>query len=188
MSKVVFLLKEESMEHLLRRLLPRLMPEGIEGVNWQLIPHSGKCDLEASIPRKLRAWREPDVRFFIIRDQDAPDCVRVKEKLRALATEAGRPDSMIRIACRELEAWYFGDLAALADVYDEPAIADLGGRSSFREPDAIVNPSDALEKRIVTFGKTDAARRMGVRLSLDGSNTSRSYQHMLASVRTVFGV
>lgn len=176
------------MEHLLRGLLPRVMPTGVEGVNWLLIPHSGKSDLEASIPRKLRAWREPGVRFFIIRDQDAADCVQVKRKLRVLTDEGCRSDSLIRIACRELEAWYFGDLAALAAAYDEPSIAELGGKSSFRDPDAVINPSDELEKRIMEFGKTDAARRMGARLSLDGSNTSRSYQHMLASVRNLFGV
>ena len=188
MSKVVFLLEEESMEHLLRGLLPRIVPNGIEGVNWLLIPHSGKSDLEASIPRKLRAWREPDVRFFVIRDQDSADCVHVKEKLRALTLEGGRPESVIRIACRELEAWYFGDLTALAEAYGTPAITELGGKSSFRVPDEVGNPSDELEKRILDFGKIDAARRMGARLSLDGSNTSRSYQHVLMSVRGLFGV
>ena len=188
MSKVVFLLEEESMEHLLRGLLPRIVPNGIEGVNWQLIPHSGKSDLEASIPRKLRAWREPEARFFVIRDQDSADCARVKKKLRTLTREGGHPESVIRIACRELEAWYFGDLAALAQAYGRPEIAELGRKSSFRIPDEVSNPSDELEKRIADFGKTDAARRMGARLSLNESNTSRSYQHVLMSVRGLFGV
>lgn len=187
MSKIIFLLEEESMEHLLRGLLPRVMPGGVEGLNWLLVPHSGKSDLEASIPRKLRAWREPGVRFLVIRDQDAGDCVKIKGRLSELAKEGGRDNSVIRIACRELEGWYFGDLAALADAYDAPEIAQLGGRRSFRVPDAVVNPSGELEKRLATFGKVDAARRMGPRLSLDaaaaGGNMSRSYQHVLSSVR-----
>lgn len=187
MSKLVFLLEEPSMEHLLRGLLPRVMPEGYEGLHWVLIPHSGKSDLEASIPRKIRAWREPGVRFFILRDQDAADCVEAKERLVELAATAGRPDTLVRIVCRELEAWYFGDLAELAQAYELPSVAKLGGRHAFRVPDTVVNPSGQLEKYIPDFGKIDAARRMGLRLSLETAgakmNSSRSYQHTLASVR-----
>ncbi len=180
------------MEHLLRGLLPRVMPEGYEGLNWVLIPHSGKSDLEASIPRKIRAWQEPGVRFFIIRDQDAAECLEVKRRLAELARDAGRSDTVVRIACRELEAWYFGDLAALATAYETPSVARLAGRRSFRVPDAVVEPSGQLEAHIPAFGKIDAARRMGKRLSLvladEGRNSSKSYQHVLASVREVLGV
>lgn len=191
MSKVIFLLEEPSMEHLLRGLLPRVMPEGFEGLNWVLIPHSGKSDLEASIPRKIRAWREPGVRFFIIRDQDAAECVTVKERLVQLAITAGRPDTLVRIACRELEAWYFGDLGELAQVYETSSVSKLGGRRAFRTPDAVVNPSGQLEKHIAAFGKIDAARRMGSRLSLveegqPGANSSKSYQQTVTSLRTLF--
>lgn len=55
MSRVVFLLEERSMKELLEGLLPRLFP----GLPFLCIPHEGKRDLERSIPRKLRAWREP---------------------------------------------------------------------------------------------------------------------------------
>lgn len=179
------------MEHLLRGLLPRLIPEGYEGSNWVLVPHSGKSDLEASIPRKIRAWREPGVRFFIIRDQDAGDCVEIKERLKELAEMAGRPDTMVRIACRELEAWYFGDLSELAQAYETPSVAKLGVRRSFRVPDAVVNPSGHLERHIPAFGKIDAARRMGLRLSLETAgarmNSSVSYRHTLASFRHLLG-
>ena len=60
---------------LLEGLLPLLYP----GLPFQCVSHEGKNDLEKSIPRKLRAWREPGVRFVIIRDNDGGDCRRVKE-------------------------------------------------------------------------------------------------------------
>ena len=59
MNRVVFLLEEYSMKALLDGLLPRLFPDLL----FQCVPHDGKGDLEKSIPRKLRAWREPGVRF-----------------------------------------------------------------------------------------------------------------------------
>ena len=65
MSRIVFLLEEYSMKVLLDGLLPRLFP----GLAFLCVPHEGKQDLEKSIPKKLRGWREPGVCFVIIRDQ-----------------------------------------------------------------------------------------------------------------------
>ena len=67
MNRIVFLLEEDSMKILLEGLLPRLFP----GLQFLCIPHEGKQDLEKSIPRKLRAWREPGVRFSVVRPSDA---------------------------------------------------------------------------------------------------------------------
>ncbi len=66
MRRVVFLLEEPSMKHLLDALLPRLAP----GMDFLCVPHEGKNDLECSIPRKLMAWNEPGTRFVIVRDND----------------------------------------------------------------------------------------------------------------------
>ena len=48
-------------------LLTRLLPRNVSSL---VIPHEGKSDLERSIPRKLKEWREPDVHFVIMRDND----------------------------------------------------------------------------------------------------------------------
>ena len=65
MSRVVFLLEEYSMKILLEALIPRLVPS----LPFLCVPHEGKQDLEKSIPRKLRAWREPGVRFVDAQEQ-----------------------------------------------------------------------------------------------------------------------
>ena len=57
MRRVVFLLEEYSMKLFLDGLLPRLAPN----LEYVCVFHEGKTDLERSIPRKLRAWREPGV-------------------------------------------------------------------------------------------------------------------------------
>ena len=85
MSRVVFLLEEYSMKVLLEGLLPRLFP----GLLFLCVSHEGKQDLERSIPRKLKAWREPGVRFCVICDNDGGDCGALRNRLvRALQ---GRP-------------------------------------------------------------------------------------------------
>jgi len=60
-NRLVLLLEEESMRVLLDGLLPRLFP----GLPFQCVPHRGKSDLERSIPRKLRGWRDRSTSFRV---------------------------------------------------------------------------------------------------------------------------
>ena len=96
MTKLVFLVEEASMADLLDGLLPRFFP----GLQFQCVPHQGKQDLARSVPRKLRGWREPGVRFVVMRDQDGADCRQVKADLVGLCKAAGRCDVLVRVVCR----------------------------------------------------------------------------------------
>lgn len=84
---IIFLLEERSMKEVLDIILPKILPAD---VCFKTIPHSGKSDLQESIPRKLKAWRQPDVKFVIVQDQDSGDCVKIKEFLKGLAEPSGR--------------------------------------------------------------------------------------------------
>ncbi len=176
-GKVVFLLEEPSLKHLLEGLLPRLYPSLI----FQCVAHEGKQDLEKSVPRKLRAWREPGVRFLVVRDNDGEDCVALKRRLAALCEDAGRGDSVVRIACQEIEAWYLGDSDALADAYANEKLRGVGRRARFRNPDAVQHPSAALRRLAPEFQKVDGARRMAARLTREG-NRSASFHALLNGI------
>ncbi len=81
----------------------------------KVIPHEGKSDLEASIPRKIGHWRASDPpRFIILRDNDGSNCSRLKSRLNSLVPSAAHGRVKIRIVMHELESWYLGDLSALA--------------------------------------------------------------------------
>ena len=153
MNRLVLLLEEESMRVLLHGLLPRLFP----GLPFQWVPHEGKSDLERSIPRKLRGWREPGVRFAVVRDNDGGDCRALKDHLRDLCRAGRREDTLIRIACQELEAWYLGEPDALADAFGREALRGIGQRARFREPDAVARPSEAVERLVPEFQMAAAA-------------------------------
>lgn len=177
---LVFLLEEPSMKALLEGLLPRILPEG---VGFRLIPHGGKSDLEQSIPRKLRAWRDPNARFVVVRDQDSGDCRAIKARLHQLCAEAGRPDTLIRIVCRELEAWYLGDLAAV-DAAFGTRLASQQEKVKFRAPDQLGSPSKEIQSFIPEFGKTDAARRLGPLLHTENER-SPSFKNFIRGVQRV---
>ena len=174
---LVFLLEEASMKEVLDTILPQILPDS---VTFRTIPHSGKSDLEASIPHKLKAWRQPDTKFVIVRDQDSGDCIQVKKDLQELAAPYGRP-VLIRIACKELEAWYFGDLKAVSQAYGVHLEA-LAKKRKYRVPDFIGNPKEELRKLIPKHQQLSGARKIAVHMDIE-KNTSSSFQQFVSGVK-----
>ena len=185
MIRLVLLLEEESMRVLLNGLLPRLFPARLfPDLLFRCVPHEGRTDLEKSVPRKLREWREPGVRFAVVRDNDGRDCRALKNALRRLCHTGGRDDTLIRIACQELEAWYLGEPDALADAFGDEALRTIGRKARFRNPDAVPSPSEAVEQLVPEFQKVSGARLMAQHLSRD-RNTSPSFQAFVAGIDAV---
>lgn len=52
---IVFMVEEPSMKNVLDILLPKILPEN---VTFRVIPHSGKSDLQNSVPKKLKGWNQ----------------------------------------------------------------------------------------------------------------------------------
>ena len=165
------------MKVLLDDFLPRLFPE----LCFQCIGHQGKQDLDRNIIQILRSWNEPDVRFVIVRDNDSGDCHSLKERLRQLCREGRRPDTMIRIVCQELEAWYLGAPGAMADAFGDEKLRNIARRARFRHPDIIVKPSDEVKKLVPAFQKIAGARQMAQHLTREG-NRSHSFDVFLNGV------
>lgn len=176
---LVFLLEEASMKEVLDIILPQILPETID---FRTIPHSGKSDLEASIPHKLKAWRQPDTRFVIVRDQDSGDCVKEKAAIQELVLPYGR-QVLIRIVCRELEAWYFGDLKAVALAYGSD-VEKISKKSKYRNPDSIGNPKQEFQKLFPKHQQLDGARRIAAHMDI-ARNTSASFRCFVSGVKKI---
>lgn len=175
--KLVFLLEEMSMKELLDRLLPRILPAD---VHFQTIPHRGKGDLQKSIPIKLKAWNEPKVKFIIVHDQDSNDCLELKATLKSLCDRHRKP-TLIRIACHELEAWYLGDMEALATAYNVK-VTKAKNRSKYRSPDSIINPKEELKKLIPYYQPVSGSMKIAQYMDID-NNASRSFNVFIDGVR-----
>jgi hypothetical protein len=177
------MLEERSMKEALNVLLPDLLPPDIRTI---LIPHSGKSDLDKSVPRKLRAWKTPGVSFVIFRDCGSADCRDVKKKLVAMCEEAGHPDSLVRIVCPHLEAWFLGDLSAVADAFEVPGVLKQESKAKFREPDALANASDELRRLVPAYQKISGARAIAEHMDVE-ANKSASFRAFVAGVRRIAG-
>ena len=107
MIELFFLVEELSIRELLNGILPKILPEE---VSFKIIKHEGKTDLLKSVPRKLRAYQKPGVKFVVLIDQDGNECRYLKRQLFELCEQGGRSDALIRIVCHELESWFLGIL------------------------------------------------------------------------------
>lgn len=169
----------------MRVLLEGFLPRCFPGLQFLCIPHEGAQDLERSIPRKLRAWRVPGVRFVIVRDNDNGDCVARKEKLRLMCQQGGWEDTIVRLVCQELEAWYLGDPEAMVKAFKVKKLQTIGNSSRYRNPDTVRGPARLLKKRIPSFQKIEGARRMADHLSCEGNRSSNS-QNFLQVVKKLY--
>jgi hypothetical protein len=86
---------------------------------------------------------------------------------------------MVRIACQELESWYFGAPEAVAAVFGEETVRDLG-KARYRDPDAIDQPARALHGIVEEFQKVSGARSMARVLTRE--NHSRSFQVLIRGI------
>lgn len=158
-----FLLEEPSAEAALQILLPRILGETD---TFRIHAYRSKGDLLGSLHGRLRGyakWIPQDWRIVVLVDEDRQDCHELKRRLNEAATAAGlivrsnpSPTGSFqvinRIAIEELEAWFFGDVAALCAAY--PGVPPtLGKRARFRDSDAIRGGTwEALERVLQRAG------------------------------------
>ncbi|MBS2016750.1 MAG: DUF4276 family protein [Deltaproteobacteria bacterium] len=188
-SWVDFFVEERSAEAALEILVPRIRAD----FDFQIHSYEGVGDMLAKLPGRLKgiaSYIQPDHRVVVVRDEDRKDCTKLKSEIEKIAIDAGlRPkakrgrfDVLTRIAIEELEAWWFGDTAALVAAF--PGVPKtLATRQAFRDADRIKGGTwEALERLLREAGhargglaKTAVARTMAARVDLE-KNTSRSFQ------------
>jgi len=145
MTTLVFVLEEPSAREMLDGVVPRLLPVGTQ-VQVRYIVFQGKQDLERNLVKRLRGWQTPDSVFVVMRDQDSGDCKEIKNTLVQLCQQAARPNALVRVACRELESFYLGDLAAVETGLGPAGLKRKQKRPKYQNPDALGNPSQELIK------------------------------------------
>lgn len=150
-----------------------LLHRMIDGkANFRVMDHGGKSRLLKNLPVRLRGyanWQE-NWRVLVLVDRDQDDCLALKQKLETVAQAAhlptkSRPDHsghfrvVNRIVIEELEAWFFGDPAAVASAY--PKTARMLTKAPYRDPDAITGGTwEALERVLLSTGHLAGGSRL----------------------------
>lgn len=175
-KRLEILVEEPSMHIFLKGLLPRVLPNNWKlGANCFIRVHEGKSDLQKKLPKlfKAYAYYPQQVYVLILHDQDGYDCLELKYKLKKRIGTTNVP-YLIRIACRELENWYLGDLSSIEQIYPGSNALHMINKAKFREPDRLQGTQE-LKRFHKNFSKTSAARKFGRVISLN-VNCSVSFQ------------
>ncbi|MGC5009836.1 DUF4276 family protein [Streptosporangium sp. DT93] len=198
------LLEEPSAEVALDILMPIIQPGLVRGQDFELRDFQGKSNLLKKLPDRLRgyaSWAESaNIKFLILIDRDDSDCVDLKQEILDIITLSGmkvgslkEPISggsvVVRLACEELESWFFGDPSALRKAYPKLPSA-FETRAGLRDPDSINGGTwERLEKLLQKAGyftnglaKLQLARSVSPYMIPD-VNTSVSFQQFCRAVR-----
>ncbi len=187
---VEVLVEEPSMEAALRLLLPKM----IGALSFEVYPHQCKDELLGRLRERLRgyaSWIPGTWRIVVIVDRDDEDCESLKARLEKMAKNAGfetrsaargKPYVVAnRLAIEELEAWYFGDWAAVRAAYPRVP-ATVTARAKYRASDAIQGGTwEAFERLLQAAGyfasglrKIEAARAVAEKM-VPSRNNSPSF-------------
>lgn len=172
-------------------LLPRLVPDH----SFRVYEHQGKTDLLGKRESRLRSYAGmqaswSDMRVVVVVDRDNDDCRDLKQRLLDTCG-AANCKALCRIAIEELEAWFFGDIAAVRAAY--PSVSsNLANKAPYRDPDAIAGGTwEALERELKRAGyyttgmpKVEVARKVAEHMQPD-ANRSRSFQIFRDGVHAV---
>lgn len=183
-EQVEILVEEPSMESFLKNVLPKILPEGYGlDINVFIRPHNGKSDLIKSVPKKVKAFSNfhKPVKIVILHDQDSNDCIKLKKDILKRCESAGDCPVLVRIACRELENWYLGNMYAIEGAYPAFKASKNEHKSKFRDPDH-PHGSEEMEKLVKNFQKGLAARKISLHIDFD-KNRSRSLAHFYTGIR-----
>lgn len=181
MGQIVVMVEEASMK-IVAQLIANKLGLSNRAV---FLHHQRKSDLEASFPKKLKAWTHPTkTRFIICRDNDGSNCSALKTRLDGIAKTTAIHEYKIRIVMNELESWYLGDLQALesAGVIKAGEAQKLSRKAKFREPEKLTNAKQMFLKLVNTSGQTRLAEMIGPHLSLE-QNRAQSFGHFVAALR-----
>ena len=190
---IEFLVEELSAEAALQNLVPKIL--GFD-VTFSIHTHQGKPDLIRKLPDRLagyKHWLPDNWNIVVLMDLDSADCFDSKNQLEGIASNTGfitksasgqerRFQVLNRLAIEELEAWFFGDIPALARAYPRIPVS-LGQRARYRDPDAIAGGTwEALERVLQRIGyhpgglpKVAAAREISLHMDPQ-RNRSKSFQ------------
>lgn len=196
------LVEEPSAQAALGNLLPRILGPGVSFCIHEL---GGKQSLLKKLPARLRGYRSrarDNYRVVVLVDEDRQDCRMLKAELERSAASAGlRTKSaaspspswhvLNRIAAEELEAWFFGDPAALRLAF--PRLPKSLERSAaLRDPDAIAGGTwEHLERLLKRSGyyaagmpKIEVANLVSGHMNVE-RNSSRSFRTFRDGLRSL---
>lgn len=181
--------EEPSLKIVLETILPKILPQK---VYFHIYSHQGKQDLERALAFTLPTISKiPGSKILVTRDQDNIDCKELKENLLQIIGSNCHCDFLVRIVCRELEAWYLGDMIAIEKAYPRFKSEHYIKKAEFRNVDRLHYPNKELLKIIPEYSnreylpKLEVAEYISPFLDIEANNSESFKQTINAVLKLV---
>lgn len=178
--------EEPSIKIVFETILPKILPEN---VFFQVYAHQGKKDLEQALRKTLPTIsRMPNSKVLITRDQDSADCKEVKQQIVELTELNCSCEYKVRVVCRELEAWFLGDMSAIENAYPRFKAENFVNKAEYRNVDSIASPNKVLLRMIPEYQgrsnlpKIETAENIASYLDFS-KNNSESFNNTLDAIQ-----
>jgi len=188
---IFFLVEDYSMRKFLEGILPRL---GFDEQIFEIKHHRGKEDLLSNLHKIIPSLSRRAEQIIVLIDRDQQDCVELKKKIKGEMAWCFC-EYKIRIACYELEAWFLGDMAAIAKCSPRFKASFFQGKEKYRDVDNIPKPSRVIEKIVPDWKKKYTSKPYFAeriahfisldRKSLEQANRSHSFHVFLKTLRSL---
>lgn len=183
--------EEPSAKKVFDIILPKILPEN---VYFTVHPHQGKQDLERALKTTIPSISKmPGAKILITRDQDSGDCLLIKGEIETIVNAHCKCDYYIRIVCRELEAWFLGDLNAIELAYPRFKASHYSAKASFRNVDKLTGPNKHLLRMLPEYSdrtnlpKLEVSENISPFMNLE-SNSSDSFNHTITAIKKLVGI
>ncbi|MDM8560670.1 DUF4276 family protein [Candidatus Parabeggiatoa sp. HSG14] len=187
---IVFLVEDYSMRKFLEGVLPRL---GFEEHLFEIKHHRGKEDLISHLDNTIPTLSKRAQQIIVIIDRDKQDCIALKNKIKEKMVRCSC-EYKVRIACYELEAWFLGDMEAIAKCSPRFKANSFQGKKKYRDVDNIEKPSSVIEQIVPDWknrhvSKPKFAEEIAYVVSLEKQNVekanrSHSFHILLETLRS----
>jgi len=194
--QIDFFTEEESARIVLYNILPLILPTD---VCFEVYSFNGRGDLLKKLPSRLRAYRHDPLKsnkVVILMDRDSHNCRDVKSQLELIVEQSGLTSKRVnsdefqvvtRVVIEELEAWFFGDIAALNQGYPSIPIT-LAQKRGMQVADEISDPAGRLLRLlkkeysdITKLPKLEVAQKVSSCMN-PHMNTSQSFNAFIDGV------
>jgi len=178
--------EELSLKKVLDNILPKILPSE---THFRIYPHQGKEDLQRALTTTLPSISIiPGSKILITRDQDNNDCVVLKKQIYDLVNGNCACDFSIRIICKELEAWFLGDMEAIEKAYPRFKLGHYINKAEYRNVDRIHYANKQLLRIIPEFSGRESLPKLEVSENISQymeieKNKSISFIHTIKAIQ-----
>ena len=156
MNNIYFFIEGKSDKAFLKPFITRFFKIKLEEIVY--IVFNGKKKFKKNLSKRIKSITKNDKAIILI-DQDNENCKKLKQQILDECKEA-TSNILIRIACRELENWYLGDIESIIKIYPKSKAINYD-KAKYRNIDSLEGSKELSQITNKEYKKIEGSEQLG---------------------------